>query len=127
MGLLLVLWNAWGVALAIGAQTRRLPLLDPADSVFFETQPLWIAVVADLGALSGVAGAVSLLLQSRWAFRFFVAQITIIALTNAYEVAVGASLLLKNPGLRAATAVLAALLCAQALYARAMIRRGVLY
>ena len=127
VGLLLVLWNGWGVALAIGAQTRRLPLMNPEHSPFFEAQPLWIAIVADLGALAGVAGAVSLLLQSRWAFRFFVTQIVIIGLTNTYEVAIGRSLLLTNPDLRVATAVLAVLLCAQAFYARAMMRRGILY
>jgi len=127
VGLLLVLWNAWGVALAIGAQTRRMPLMNAEDSAFFEGQPLWIAIVADLGALAGVAGAASLLLQSRWAFRFFIAQIAIIGFTNGYEVAVGRSLLLTSPDLRIATAVLALLLGAQAYYARAMLRRGVLY
>ena len=127
VGLLLVLWNGWGVALAIGSQTRRLPLTNPGDAAFFEAQPLWIAIVADLGALAGVAGAVSLLLQSRWAFRFFGAQIAVIGLTNTYEVAIGRSLLLTSPDLRVATGVLAILLCAQAVYARVMIRRGILY
>lgn len=127
VGLLLVLWNAWGVALAVGVQTRQLPTFRPEDVAFFEAQPLWIALVADLGAVAGVAGAVSLLLQSRWAVRFFVAQVTLIALTNLYEVANGTSLLLDSPEVRGATAVLVALLAAQILYAWWMKRRRALY
>ena len=49
VGLLLVLWNAWGVALAIGVQTRQLSTMSPEDVAFFEAQPLWIVIVADLG------------------------------------------------------------------------------
>jgi|SRR5690606_7593227 len=127
VGLLLVLWNAWGVALAIGVQTSKIPAIDPADVAFFEAQPLWIALVADLGALAGVAGAASLLLQSRWALRFFVAQVTLIGFTNLYEVANGTSLLLDSPEIQAATAVLVVLLAAQIFYAWKMIRRRVLY
>lgn len=71
-------------------------------------------------------GGASLLLQSQWALRFFVAQIVILTLANTYEVAVGTSLLLGSPDVRVATAVLAVLLLAQALYARVMTKRGVL-
>lgn len=127
VGVLLVLWNAWGIALAIGVQTSQLPPLDPEDLAFFEAQPLWITLVADLGAFAGVAGAVSLLLQSRWALRFFLAQVTLIAFTNVYELANGTSLLLDSPELRIATAVLAVVLAAQIVYAWKMIRRRVLY
>ena len=127
VGLLLALWNGWGVALAIAAQTDRAPLMNPGDAAFFDAQPLWLVLLADLGALAGVAGAVSLLLQSRWAVRFFVAQVVVLSLTNGYEVAVGSSLLLNSPQLRATTAVLVVLLGAQILYAWAMKRRQVLY
>lgn len=127
VGLLLVLWNGWGVAMAIGSQTERVRLMNPADAVYFEAQPLWLALLADSGALAGVAGAVSLLLQSRWAVRFFAAQIAAIGLSNVYEVAIGASLLLHSPDLRAMATVVAILLFAQAIYAYAMARRGVLY
>lgn len=126
VGLLLVLWNAWGVALAIGVQTRQLAPIKPEDAAFFEAQPLWIVILADLGAVAGVAGAVSLLLLSRWALRFFLAQVALIGLTNLYEVAEGTSLLLSNSELRATTIVVAILLCAQILYAWQMKRRGIL-
>ena len=115
VGLLLVLWNAWGVALAIGVQTSQLPTLNPEDAAFFEAQPLWIVILAE-----------SLLLQSRWALRFFVAQVAIIGLTNLYEMANGTSLLLSSQEVRVTTAVLAVLLGAQILYAWAMKRQKVL-
>jgi len=126
VGILLVLWNGFGVALAVGVQTRQLPTMRPDDVAFFEVQPLWIVIMGDIGALAGVAGAVSLLLLSRWALRFFVAQVSIIGLTNLYEVANGTSLLLRNPELRTTTAVVAVFLGAQIAYAWAMRRRRIL-
>lgn len=127
VGLLLVLWNAWGVALAVGVQTRQLPTMSPEDAAFFEAQPLWIVIVADLGAVAGVAGAVSLLLQSRWALRFFLLQVALIGFTNLYEVANGTSLLLRSQEVQHTIMVVAVLLAAQILYAWVMKRRHVLY
>ena len=127
VGLLLVLWNGWGLALAIGTQTDRMPTIDPAASAFFEDQPLWLGLVADLGPLAGIAGSVALLLQSRWAARLFAGQAVILTLSNAYEIAIGRSLLLNNPTARGATLVLAAVLVGQIVYAHLMARRGVLY
>lgn len=126
VGILLVLWNGWGVALAIGVQTKQLPTMNPEDIAFFDAQPLWLVIVADLGALAGVAGAVSLLLLSRWAVRFFVAQVAIIGSTNLYEVAIGTSLLLTSSEVRVSTAILIVLLCAQIAYAWTMRRRRLL-
>ena len=125
-GFLLVLWNGWGVALAIAAQTDRLPTIDAETMAYFEAQPLWFVVLADLGPLAGLAGAVALLLQSRWATGLFVAQLAVIALANAYELAIGTSLLLGSPEARVPSAVLLLLLAGQIVYARAMRRRGVL-
>ena len=126
VGFLLVLWNGWGVAFALAAQTARLPAIDPDASAYFEAQPLWFVLFADLGPLAGVAGAVALLLQSRWATGLFVAQLAVIALANAYELAIGTSLLLGSPEARVPSAVLLLLLAGQIVYARAMRRRGVL-
>lgn len=127
VGLLLVLWNGWGVALAVAAQTARLPVVDVEMAAYFEAQPLWFVLLADIGPIAGLAGAVAILLQSRWAAWLFLAQIAVLTLSNCYEVASGTSLLLSNPESRAGIAMLAVLLCGQFLYARAMTRRGVLY
>lgn len=127
VGLLLVLWNGWGVALAVAAQTDRLPVVDAQMAAYFEAQPLWLILFADIGPLAGVAGAVALLLQSRWAAWLFLTQIVVLITSNTYEIVAGTSLLLDNPESRGGALTLALLLCAQFLYARAMRRRGVLY
>lgn len=127
VGVLLVLWNGWGVALAIAAQTDQLPVIDPKASAYFGTQPLWFILFADLSPIAGMAGAVGLLLQSRWAPWLFVAQAAILALANIYEVAVGTSLLLSTPESRIPTLVLFVMIFGQFVYARTMARRGVLY
>lgn len=127
VGLLLVLWNGWGVALAIAAQTASLPVADPDIAAYFAAQPSWLVLVADIGPLAGIAGSVALLLQSRWAPLLFVAHLGVITLTNLYEVALGTSLLLTSTGSRAATLVLAVLILGEIAYARTMARRGVLY
>lgn len=127
VGLLLVLWNGWGVALAVAAQTARLPAVDAETTAYFDAQPLWFVLLADIGPIAGLAGAVAILLQSRWAAWLFLTQIVVLALSNTYEVAAGTSLLLSNPDSRAGIAMLVMLLFAQFLYARAMMRRGVLY
>jgi hypothetical protein len=82
---------------------------------------------ADVGPAAGVAGSVALLLQSRWAPMLFVVQLAVIGLANAYEIALGTSLLLTSGESRAASLVLAVLICGQIVYAHAMARRGVLY
>ncbi len=127
VGLLLVLWNGWGVAIAIAAQTASLPLTDPNIAAYFAAQPSWLVLVADIGPIAGVAGSVALLLQSRWAPLLFVAHLGVITLTNAYEIALGTSLLLTSSESRGASVVLAVLIVAEIVYARTMARRGVLY
>jgi hypothetical protein len=127
VGLLLVLWNGWGVAIAIAAQTASLPLPDPDIAAYFAAQSPWLVLLADIGPIAGVAGAVALLLQSRWAPLLFIAQFVVLALANAYEVALGTSLLLTSNESRVGSLVLAVMICGQIAYAHAMARRGVLY
>ena len=127
VGVLLVLWNGLGVALAIAAQTARMPSVDPDISAYFDNQPLWFVLIADLGPIAGLAGAVAMLLQSRTALWFFVAQIVITSLANGYEVVVGSSLLLTNPETRNASLVLAVFIAAEIGYAWFLTRRHVLY
>jgi len=127
LGVLLVLWNGLGVALAIAAQTARLPSVDPEMSAYFDNQPLWFVLLADLGPFAGLAGAAAILLQSRTAMWFFVAQLAITGIANAYEVLVGSSLLLTEPETRSASLVLAAFIAAEIAYAWFLSKRRVLY
>ena len=127
LGVLLVLWNGLGVALAIAAQTARIPSVDPQISAYFDNQPLWFVLLADLGPFAGLAGAVAILLQSRTAMWLFIAQLAITSLANGYEVMTGSSLLLTSPETRTASLVLATFIAAEIAYAWFLARRRVLY
>ncbi|WP_162249680.1 hypothetical protein [Altererythrobacter sp. Root672] len=124
MGLVLVLWNGWGVAIAVASQSAWVPVIDTVTSAYFDAQPLWFVLLADLGPFAGLAGAVALLLQSRWALPLFVAQFAILTLANLYELAIGTSLLLSVPESRGMTGVLAILLLAQIAYVYGLKQRG---
>lgn len=124
VGLMLVLWNGWGVAIAVAAQTNRMPVADVVTSAYFDAQPLWFVLLADLGPFAGLAGAVALLVQSRWALWLFAAQFTILAIANLYELAIGTSLLLSIPESRGMTATLAVLLLGQIAYVYLLKRRS---
>jgi hypothetical protein len=126
VGLLSLLWNAWGATIALTVQTGRLPGLRPEDAEYFSSQPLWFVLFADIAPFAGVAGALALLLRHRSAIWLYLVQLTVIVLANGYEVVVGTSLLLSNRGALIASLVLIVLFAGQIAYARRMRRRGVL-
>ena len=126
VGLLLMLWNCWGLFGAVAAQIHLIPELPEETVAYFDRQPLWFMIVADMSPLAGVAGSLALLLQSRWAPRLYLAQIGVLVFTNAYEMLIGTSLLLTAPEARISTAFLVALLSGQTLYAHMMAKRGFL-
>jgi hypothetical protein len=128
VGVLLVLWNAWGLAIALAAQSGQFfGDVPEGTEAYFATQPLWFVLIADIGPFAGVAGAVALLLQHRLASRLFALQLIVIVLSNGYELAVGRSLLPRDPTALWGTLFLLPLLAGQILYARHLQRKGVLY
>ena len=126
VGLLLLRWNCWGLLGAIAAQVSLFPEMPEEAIAYLDRQPLWFMVVSDLSPLAGAAGALALLVQSRWAPRLFLVQIGILFLANVYEMLIGTSPLLTVPEVRLSTAFLVAILVAQAIYAHRMARRGLL-
>ena len=126
VGLLLLLWNCWGLLGAIAAQVHLLPEMPEEATIYLDRQPLWFMILSDLSPLAGAAGALALLVQSRWAPRLFGVQIGVLVLGNLYEIVIGASPLLTVPETRLSSAFLLATLVAQTLYARRMGQRGLL-
>lgn len=126
VGLLLLLWNCWGLLGAIAAQVSLFPEMPEEAIAYLDRQPLWFMIVSDLSPLAGAAGALALLVQSRWAPRLFLVQMGVLVLANAYELVVGTSPLLTVPEVRLSTAFLVAVLIAQTIYAHRMARRGLL-
>lgn len=126
VGMILLLWNFWGLFGAIAAQVHLIPEM-PAEAVaYLDRQPLWFMLLSDLSPLAGAAGALALLVQSRWAPPLFLVQIGVMVLGNVYDVAMGSSPLLTVPETRLSTAFLVAVLAAQTWYAHRMARRGLL-
>jgi hypothetical protein len=125
-GLVILLWNCWGLLGAIAAQVRLIPEMPDEAIAYLEHQPLWFTIFSDLSPLAGAAGALALLVQSRWAPGLFLIQIGVLVLGNLYEMIIGISPLLSVPEVRLSTAFLLAVLVAQAFYARRMAKRGLL-
>ncbi len=126
VGLLLLLWNCWGLLGAIAAQVHLFPDLPQEAVAHIDRQPLWLMVFGDLSPLAGAAGSLALLVQSRFAPRLFVAQLAILAVGNLYEVIIGTSPLLTVAESRVSTAFLVTVLTLQTYYAFRMAKRGLL-
>ncbi|MEO6387459.1 MAG: hypothetical protein ABIT16_02155 [Croceibacterium sp.] len=126
VGLALVLWNFSGAAISVAMQTKRVPL-DPMATAYLEAQPLWLALIADIAPLAGVAGAICLLVQSRHAARLFSVQLAVIVLANVYDLLAGTSLFFYSRPSIVVSVVLAALVGLEIAYARWLERCGVLY
>lgn len=126
VGILSLLWNAWGAFLALAAQTGSLPHLRDEERAYFAAQDTWLVIVADMGLAAGLAGALALLLQHRSAVWLFLAAFLIIALANLYDLAAGTSPMIRFPQTIPVTLFVLVLMGLQVIYARAMRRRGVL-
>jgi hypothetical protein len=126
VGILLLLWNCWGLFGSVAAQVDLLPDMPAEASAYFDRQPLWFVVFVDLSPLAGVAGSLALLVQSRWAPALYVTQIVVLGIANFYEVVAGISPLLTNRWAVVSTVFLLAILIGQVLYARHLLRRGIL-
>lgn len=126
-GLLLVLWNGMGLAFAIFAQTGSIPQMTSEEDAYFAAQPLWFILFADLAPLSGVAGALAILLQHRSAVWLMAAQLIIILLANLYELAAGTSLLFADDAPLNQTMLAYANLLAQYAFARWLYKNKRIY
>lgn len=93
---------------------------------YFANFPLWMDLVWAIGVWGGVAGAVLLLLRSRFAFPVWLVSLIALVVSNAY------GFINPIPGITdprptyMAIAVVFVIMLALTLYARAMAKRGVL-
>lgn len=126
-GLFLVLWNGMGLAFAIFAQSGNIPQMTPENDAYFAAQPLWFILFADLAPLSGVAGALAILLQHRSAVWLMAAQLIIIVVANLYELAAGTSLLFADDAPLSETIFAYANLLAQYAFARWLYKNKRIY
>ena len=88
VGVLAVLWNAFGAFNYVMAQTRNdamLASLSEAQRAYFEAFPAWANGAWAFGVWGGLAGSLLILARSRWAILFFALSIAGVAGTTLYQ------------------------------------------
>jgi hypothetical protein len=123
---LTLLWNGLGAYTIMMAQAGRLSDVNAHEAAYYAAQPTWFIVTTEIALLTPVAGAVALLLTSRYAVRLFAISAIAIVGNNAYDAASGASLALGDRGWLVTTVIVVVLALLQFSYAWAMWKRGVL-
>ena len=131
VGVLALLWNAGGAYDYIMTQTNNaeyLAMLTEAQRAFLDGVPFWFEVVWAIGVWFSVAGAVLLLLRSRFAATAFSLSIAGLIGSSAYSflIAEPSTLDLMSPAQAGFTAAIYIVLILLWIYARAMVRRNVL-
>ena len=126
VGVLSLLWNAAGAYTIMTAQAGRLAGVAPDEAAYYVAQPTWFVVVTNVALIAAIAAAAALLLRSRLAVPLFSISLAAIAVTAAYDLAVGTSRMYANQAALIVTIVIWLLAALQLLYAVAMRKRGAL-
>ena len=88
IGAIATLWNAFGAFDYLMTQTRNAEYLaqftDP-QRIYFESFPIWMEVCWALGVWGGLAGALLLLLRSRYAVLAFGVSLAGLAISTIYQ------------------------------------------
>jgi hypothetical protein len=90
VGLLALVWNAFGCFDYLMTQTgdtAYLAKFPPEQLAYFNSLPTWITALWAVGVWGGLAGAILLLLRSRFAIHAFAASLVGIVVSFAYEMA----------------------------------------
>ena len=136
IGILSLLWNSYGGYDYYMTQTENAEYLRPMTEpygvavedalAYFASYPIWLEVLWALGVWTSVAGAVLMLLRSKFAYYAFI--ISLIGLIGAF----GWSTANPQPGLTdtpvayGMTGLVCVLIILQIIYCRRMTQRGVL-
>ena len=121
--ILTLLWNGSG-AFTIGMAQLGLRLdMDDYEVAYYANQPRWFVLTTDLATLLPIAAAVALLLRRRSAIWLFALSLLMIVLNNAYDIAAGTSLALRDQDWRVLTSVIVAIALLQFAYAWMITRR----
>ena len=126
VGALALLWNGAGAYTIMMAQAGKLADISAEEAAYYAAQPFWSAAAADIALVSAVAAAIALLLRSRTAAWLFAISLTVVLLTNAYDLAAGTSRTLVDRGALIVTGLIVVLAFLQLAYALAMKKRAVL-
>jgi hypothetical protein len=126
VGILTLLWNGSGAATILMAQTGRALDMDPYEIAYYAAQPRWFVLTTDLATFLPLAAGVALLMRSRSAVWLFALSLVLIVANNAYDVAAGTSLAIKDQDWRVLIVAITAIALAQFGYAWTVEKRGAL-
>lgn len=110
----------------IGAAVEPFGIDTDVAVAYFSTFPLWADFVWAIGVWGAVAGSMLLLARRAWAYPVYLASLAGLVITNVYGVANPVPGMTDSSMSYAMIAVVAAVMVALALYARAQKDRGVL-
>lgn len=129
IGILALVWNGFGAFDYLMTQTRNeayMSAFTPEQLEYFYGFPAWMEAFWAIGVWGAVIGAVLLLLRSRWAFHAFVLGIVGMLGTSAYQLTNPAPAgVMDGAGLIVSIVIWISQVLL-AIYAFAMIRKGVL-
>lgn len=129
IGILSLLWNAIGAFDYLATQLRYEPYMGQFTQEqldYFYGFPAWAIVGWALGVWGAFFGSVALLLRKSWAVWLFGASIAGLVLTTIYNFLLTNGADVMGTGGVIFSAVIWVVAIALFLYARAMVRRGVL-
>lgn len=126
VGILSLLWNASGAYIIVTAQLGRLAGVSEAEAAYYAAQAPWFVALTDIALFSAIAGALALLIKSRFAVPLFAISLVSIVVTNGYDLIMGTSQMFNNTGTIVTTCLIWVLSVLQLWYAAAMRGRGVL-
>jgi hypothetical protein len=126
VGIVSLLWYLSGATTILWAQYGSLSRLSADEVAYYAAKPLLLQVLAIAALVGGVGGAVGLLMRRKWALALLAILVIGVMAQNVIELANGTSRALANNGAMIATVFIALIAVLTWLYARVMVRKGVL-
>jgi len=131
IGILSLLWNGVGAYDYFMTQTNNaayLSMLTEAQRAMMDSRPVWFDAVWAIGVWGSVAGSLLLLLRSRAAVWAFAASFIGLILSSVWQFGIADPSALETTGSFALmfSGVIAVVILLLWVYARAMLRRGML-
>ena len=88
VGVIALLWNAFGCLDYVMTQTRNadyLAMFSAEMRAYFDSFPVWMEAAWALGVWGALLGSLLLLLRSRWAVTAFALSLAGLALSTVYQ------------------------------------------
>ncbi len=130
IGIVSLVWNAGGVydylMMQMGVESYRA-MMTPDQAAWYDALPVWLNIFWALGVWGAILGSILLLLRSRLSALSFSVSLIGIIVNISFTIAGGTDVVdMMGPGAMAFSAAVIVVALLLWLYARAMLRAGVL-